>query len=273
VSALQVLAVDPGSTHTGVAAAHLEGADVQLDRVASVNMLVDDRRSLARIRDAFGPNDYIDGRLLIEEVPPTAHKDTGHGSQAPIGFRQGYIAGIIAGDWYGDGGRAVELVSSSVWRPSMIVYAARRGLLLDRPRGRKPSPFDGRQGVLGTVDKVDKATPPATGFVVSWRGCTHLWPAADLAAVVNKPERCPECFRSARKVDPARAAAEQVRDDWKRTAYMFASFFWPDPIAAVVEDARSRAKTVRIEPWRLAGVADACEAVGLAVHGLSAEKA
>lgn len=195
--------------------------------------------------------------LALERPPPTARTDTRHGHQAAIGYPIGYVSGLIAA-------RAIQLgfevvrVNVSPWRDSMLIDAARRGLVLDRP-GRKR-----RRKALGAKSPVRRIDRGAHGErSVLWVGCEHsyrLTPDADLLPQINhlvEAGGCPECRRP--------ATPDEVRDQWKRVACQWAKHRWPDSYRRLVVEARRSARTDRPD-HQLAGVPDACEAAGVAHH-------
>lgn len=64
---------------------------------------------------------------------------------------------------------------------------------------------------------------------------------------------------------------DDVRDAWKATACTYVGHAFPTAFQALVDDARARARTAT-HAWQLAGVPDACEAVGIALYGLATPK-
>lgn len=197
-------------------------------------------------------------RIWIEQAPPMVRRDVKHGPQAAIGFAQGWLGGLIAGRFLGQ--FPVTRVGPDVWRATMLVEAARAGLVLPEPGRRPPPPPPGQVQRF----KVDRA---GAAFVRVWDGCNHRETFTTYADLHKAPATaCTTC--AAGDAVQTLTDAEAVRDAWKKTACRFVHHFWPGMYGNIIQDALSRARSDRPE-HKLAGVADACEAVGIAIHGLA----
>jgi predicted lipoprotein with Yx(FWY)xxD motif len=102
-------------------------------------------------------------------------------------------------------------------------------------------------------------------YYATFKGCDHR---ADIggsfAEVEASPTKmCPQCNLAT--MATGMTPDEWRRDEWKRLACTAVAHRWPTLYAAVVEDARGRARSQKPD-HRLAGVADACEAAGVALH-------
>lgn len=89
--------------------------------------------------------------------------------------------------------------------------------------------------------------------------------------IVWRPFMLAASARAGKVIPPPRRAPgwthDDVRNAWKAAACAFVAHAYPEPYKELVADARSRARTAKHD-WELAGVPDACEAVGIAVYGL-----
>lgn len=267
-----VVGIDPSNAHTGLAS--VRAAVAFRDRLVdarAVTMLGGDDGVIRSVVERLHP--VLDGwlpregvalargaRIYVEQAPPTARKDTGHGAQAEIGFAQGWLAGAITSPWFGR--CPVRRVGPSPWRAYMLVEAAREGLLLPEP---------GRKNVVTVAPgQVQRFTVSRDGVAYdrTWAGCGHQEHFETFGALhAAQAARCPGCEKG---VAPARgqSEAEAVREAWKATACRFVAHFWPGIYEALCAPARERAHT-NPPDHRLAGVSDACEAVGVALFGLS----
>lgn len=200
--------------------------------------------------------------IAFEKPPPTAKKDANHGHQAPIGYAVGVHAALIAGalaatGWHGDEVHPMP----GEWRPVMIRLSTAWGHPLMHAkdylveRNRRAVEVTARAG-HGRMDRVERRGDQIfTTFV----GCDHTWRGP--AKLQLLPQRCPDCAAPARG---DRAAL--IRDAWKAIACSFVRHHWPVQFAGLLADAKGRAR--KLGPERPAhtyeGVADACEAVGIA---------
>ncbi len=261
-----VVGIDHSNAHTGLARVR-PAADLKdrLVEVCAITMYSGDvqRSVVERIRPTLHGWVHADTcvHLWAEKAPPTARGDVDHGHQGAIGFAQGWLAAAIVAPYMGVHG--VHLVGPSTWRDTMLIEAARAGFLLEEPSRRAPVVASSApQGF-----KVELA-PNAQGYTKVWAGCGHRDHFANYDALhgAGSP-RCPQCAAGV-LVPRGMSEAEAIRDAWKETACRFVARFWPEQYQAVVSDARSRAKTASAD-HRLGGVSDACEAVGIAIHGLA----
>lgn len=260
-----VIGIDPSNQHTGLACvAPAPELARRLVAVEPVVMLHGDdgveRSILERIRPtidrwtATGP-----AHLWVEEAPPTARGDVHHGPQGAIGFAQGWLAGAVTGPYMGRHG--VHRVNPSPWRDHMLVEAARAGFLLQEPR-RGGAPAE-----PGRVQRF-KVDREGSGFVKVWNGCDHRETFANYASLqMASAATCPTCAAGVR-VPRGTSEADAIREAWKETACRFVARFWPAQYTEIVAAARTRAKVAQPD-HRLGGVADACEAVGIALYGLA----
>ena len=262
---MKVAGIDPSNGYTGIAAAR-PAAQLRdrLLEARAVRLFEEDAYCVRSIRERIAPvlDQWIADDLLlaIEQAPPTAREDMGHGAQAEIGYAQGWLGGMICGR-YADTAR-IERFGPSPWRDTMIVEAARNGLLLQKPTRASLTSAQGGAAVTRVL-RVDRA--PQGGFNVLWRGCAHVFWCLNMGAVQAKPDRCPECAKGDK---PRPAVGADIRDAWKALACRFVAHFWPEIYEGIVAPARERAHT-NPPDHRLAGVPDACEAVGIALHGLT----
>jgi len=256
-----VVGIDPSSDHIGIA--HLDGTG-ECTRLVSIRCLDNLQRTcqerlydeLARIPSGAD--------VYIEKPPPTARAHVNHGHQGTIGYALGVVTGIILGDLWRRG-FGVGLVEVGPWRDAMLVAAGRRGLHLSK----KPSPFAPPVALRGPV-KVENTpghgagTGKAPSFDLVY-ACGHRRTVGAFAEVQRARGAdlgCEACAKTARSDD----VADPTRDHWKANACRFAQLVTPTLYDELVADARGRAKTVQPD-HRLAGVADACEGLGVAVYG------
>lgn len=247
---MSTVGVDPSNSWVGLARADGE----RLAELVAVRCFPGEpeRTVHERIRP-WMPRDPRGWSLVLEEPPPASRAN--HGRQAPIGYAVGYMSGLIAAGWPP---RAVSKVQVSAWRDAMIVLAARRGLLLEKPT-RRPKP----KGLKGRMGKLRRAQG-RPGLVVTWLGCDHEQVFESLSALqANTPPACPDCAGVVVEAD-GMDDHEWRRDEWKRIACHGIAELWPGLYQPVVDDARSRARSNRPD-HRLEGVADACEAAWIAV--------
>lgn len=259
-----VLGVDPSAEYTGLAVVH-RGADARVSLVALDAVIMFAGNATRSVVERIHP--WIDARVFpgaaiwTERPPPTARADTGHGAQAAIGDSIGWVGGLIAGRYLAT--CRVHRVLPTDWRRSMLLEAARAGLLLGDP-SRVTPPKEGAPLRPGMRAKVDRGTAPGE-LVRSWSGCDHSQRFVDYASLtLSSATSCPDC---AALPAPRWDRAGAVRAAWKQAACRWVEHRWPDAYAELVEGARARSKVTKAA-WELGGVADACEAVGIAVHGL-----
>tara|TARA_R110000824_G_scaffold54028_1_gene149041 strand:+ start:7101 stop:7898 length:798 start_codon:yes stop_codon:yes gene_type:complete len=257
-----IFGVDPSGSYVGLASV----VDAEVTGLRSVRCFTGEpeRSYWDRIRPAILEmvGDEAVAVWAIEKPPPTAKSSANHGHQAVIGYSVGYISGMIAcgsRPW----GR-VERVEVSPWRASMLIWAARRGLLLSKPPKSPPIVSAARKIQPYTVERYG-----GTCLAVVWTGCGHQLVFETFTAMQSSLMHwagCPQCAVVARRGAPSSMTPDEWRrDEWKRMACQVVEKFWPDLYVALVEDAKSRAKTIKPD-HRLAGVADACEAACIALH-------
>lgn len=251
--------IDPSADYTGYGTIRPNDRDKppdleHLEAIRMTDELCD------RIQERLALRIYEGDRSdlwIIERVPPAARADTGHGWQAAIGDSTGWIGGLVGGMLLAnDYDRHPSRVRPGPWRASMLLLSTKWGHHLMRPKERLA--LSKTPDTVGTVKRADGG-----GFNLEWQDCDHVWFANDLATLQRKPDTCPECG------DRTRSRADRIRDAWKETAVEFVHTFWPEPLRELVEAARSRARKKSKPMHQLAGVADACEAVGVACHALA----
>lgn len=256
--------VDPSAEYTGLAVVRPGPGDrVELVDLTFAIMLARNatRSVVERIHPWLDARAFPGAAIWLERPPPTARSDAGHGAQAAIGDSIGWVGGLIAGRYVAT--CRVHRVLPTDWRRTLLLEAARSGLLLSDPSRATP-PKEGAPLRPGVRAKVDRGTAPGE-LVRSWSGCDHRQRFANYESLtLSTATSCPDC---AARPAPRWDRAAEVRAGWKRAACRWVAHCWPDDYARLVEGARARSKVAK-EPWELAGVADACEAVGIAVHGL-----
>lgn len=232
--------LDCSTTYTGVALVREAEIALLAVRVADV-----ERASAA----VAGAVESFAGRreevVVGWEVPPPASREKR--SQAPIGLAIGRMAGWTLGRL---AERVEHLVVHDVqvrdWRATMQADALERfGLRLDKPSRRQVGKLDDSRAI-GAVQRVDAS------LHVRWR-CGHTTVVASLGDL--PVDGCSAC--SSRPTD--------VSEVWKRHAFEWASRVAPTQVEDLVGHARARARS-EPAPHRLAGVADACEALAIAHH-------
>jgi len=227
--------------------------------------------------------------LVVEQYGRGGHGGIAASVQAAKGPT--WVGGLLAGELRRELGMPLWCTSAE-WRPSMQAAAAREGLLL-------PGPDDAPQ--LAEVPRLPPAgvsapariLPPRVelltgeeqvGALPGSRAFVYACGCRVVQEVQKAAPACPRCAlrpRAALVPAPAPGAAtspprrrdgEARSRHWKQQAWRFLVHARPDLAQALYDDARSRARTLT-EAWRLAGVADACEAVGIAMHGVVAGSA
>lgn len=252
-----IVSIDPSSTYTGIAWRTPEAV-----RLFRVRMHPGDpeRSYIERLTEHLPngrPGDIMrPEHVLVEEVPDNARKDAGRsGQQAVIGRSVAYVAGIMVAR-YLDHRVPVTRIQPREWRESMLIWAARRGQLLEKPSRSKrviPPEQVGRNRVTGT-----QRIGPGR-FRLTFE-CGH---SEDVDyAQLGESRDCKACIiRPERTMDDA----EWIRDEWKRIACAVVERHWPEPYAALVSEARATARTHKPD-HRLEGVSDACEALCIGLH-------
>lgn len=246
-----VVGVDPGSDYLGIAVLYRQVSGAPRVEMHGLRVA---GKSLARRCEVIAPViDPVIGLhpvVGVEQPPPTANKHQKRGHQAPIGWRLGLAAGLVTVP-FARAGCDVQEIPVRDWRRGMLASARAYGMVVPAPNRRNLPP------VGSTV--IDKLVRNEAGeLVASWRGCAHFT-VMQVPADRKQPSTCPECRRMARQVD------DPVRDAWKRIACLWVQRVWPAEYAALVDPAKSRARTEQPD-HTLAGVADACEAVGVGMH-------
>ena len=260
-----VAGIDPSNKHTGIAfATPHPDLERRIVLAESVTMLTGDDGVIRSVVERIYPTlDLAPARtpIWIEEAPPTARGDVDHGPQGAIGFAQGWLGGLIAGRYVGQGW-PVHRVGPSPWRAHMLVEAARAGFLMQEPHRGRAAPPD------GPAQRWKVEPGPDRSFVKVWAQCDHRDTFANYQALSEGlATRCPTCAAGV-AVPRGMSEADAIRDAWKQTACLFVARFYPDRWASLVIKARERAKMKQLD-HHLAGVADACEAVGIALYGLA----
>jgi len=259
-----VVGIDPGSTMLGISAFRLTGSSAELVGLASVrvgdDLLTGTRVGVRNVlADWAVPWQSPTCGWSVEHAPPTAHADVGHGAQAVIGWGLAASAYTVLGAFCHGPHR---VILPTPWREKMLITGARHRLLIEKPSRKVAAPPRPVKvnNVLGPVKRDGDA------WVSTYRGCGHpvriVGDYQVLTTTTIPP--CPVC--AAPPTETTRTG-DQVRDLWKAAACRFVGHLWPEHYAAVVRDARSRART-NPPDHHLVGVSDACEAVGIGVAGV-----
>lgn len=286
-----VLGIDPGSSHTGWCVArdnplrgeeHIRFGSLRIREPESVyhaawrlrrGLVAEFGRlgfSLDEI-EAYERGGLID-RVFVEQAPITSKKTRvgrdgelhTKGNEGEIGWRQGWAAATMA--LVLAPRVAPEPVPVSTWRETMCIESSRAGFLLQAPqRTRTPQPetltTTGRIGIV-RVEPVG-----GNQYFVYYR-CGHRGTCPSFDNLdTDLWSTCQECRRGGTKTPSAKLDGDEIRDAWKATACRFVARWCPTQYAALVQDARSRARDEHPD-HRLQGVSDGCEAVGIALHGL-----
>lgn len=274
-----VVGIDPSNRQTGLACVDARPGLALRERLIDVRAVPmftgDDGAGVLRsMRERVHPilAEWAKlGALMtfwVEQAPPTARADAGHGAQGEIGWAQGWCAGLAVAPYVAR--FPVHRAQPGTWRDSMQIESAQAGLLLQTPDRRRAAAEV--SSVLG-VDRVKRQRfkvdidPQARGaYLRRWDGCAHVEHFADFASLrAMESTMCPSCHAAPAPVR-ASSEADRIRAEWKACACRFVSHFWPTTFADLVKGPAERAKSEKA-PHELAGVADACEAVGIAVHG------
>lgn len=262
-----VLGIDQSNTATGLACVRAHPDPRKRVHAFLAHPMLDGEEGVVRsvtervwptLRGWLGENPGP-AHVWVELAPPTMRADVNHGAQAAIGFAQGWLGGLIAGGLL-EGGCDVHLAPVSDWRATMLRTAIEIGCPLSPPRrGREDAPD-------ANPERFRVASGGGTSFVRTWTGCGHEERLRDFAELNEaQTTRCPAC-RGSR---PTMSSAEAVRDAWKAIACLFVRALAPTGYGQLVAQARGRARKKDAPDHHLVGVADACEAVGIALHGLS----
>ena len=293
------LAVDPGNRHTGIACAWTNAPtpgikDIHLAAMEGIVMFAGDversvrERVIPALLDAAGaipesPARTQDGvslsyeekrtllrnagtPLWLEEPPDFSRSDVNHGSEARIGYAEGWLSGLVAGQM----GLPTRRVTVSEWRATMLIACGAYGTWVVAPsRRRAPTPL------AVAAQRSDVTSCPDGGFRRTFRECGHTQIFASFSDLKKHATgSCSVCaLPRPKELDPA----EWVRDEWKRIACAGIKRAWPERYAPLVAEARGRR---RVKPGDTAppenadhhvvGVPDACEAAWIAVHALTA---
>lgn len=204
--------------------------------------------------------------VTIERPPPTA-RDGAHGGakQAEIGFTLGLLIGATA-ERLSAAGHLVELADVSSWRASMLLWSTRWGVLAEEPT-RAPLTAVALQETSRGMVQGSRIERKRDGLEVVWSGCGHRT-AVSFGGISSFPHRrCPTCSEIPLR-RPGTDDKEWKRQAWKALACTLVGRHWPAEYSTLLYQARSAAR-VSHQDHEFAGVADACEAVWIAVHGLT----
>lgn len=261
------IGIDPGNSYTGMCQLFwLDDGQIHtvvLHRIVGLGPM--ERTFAERIVPALVSNSLALAAaervaVGVERPPPTARKDVNHGHQAPIGEAAGFTAGLVVGECMRRGWSHHRLSVQS-WRQPMLIWAARKGFVRQAPSRRRQRAIPGthsrsRVQLLERVPSED-----GEGWDIIWKDCDHKTRATTYEAMTAAVER--GCAACAKPQVPA--TADEVRDAWKRLACEIVEHFFPDAYRALVHEAAAAAKSVKPD-WQYAGVADACEAFGIALQ-------
>lgn len=244
-----VIACDLDNQHSGLA---LLGGEPGREEVLDVRRVVMGGDPYEAIMRRVAPvvigwlEQQPTARLLIERPPGKVSASLQHGPQAVIGEAQGWVAGVLAGAVGARLAAAPVRVPNGTWHDTLALVAARRGVSLptEARRGAGPPPELVRVGAE---------------LRLRW-ACGHDRPF-NPAQAASAPQSCPSC---------AKAPADARRDLRKQRAWTLAQALAPELMARVAAEASAKARGER-EPWRLAGVDDVADAVGVGLHGLNAK--
>lgn len=201
--------------------------------------------------------------LWFEEPPDFSRSDVHHGSEARIGYAEGWLSGLVAGQM----GLTTHRVTVSAWRATMIATCGKRGLYVTAP-SRRTAPT----ALAMAAQRSTVTGRPGGGFVRTFTECEHTQSFASFADLKRSTGTCAACAVPTKAIDPA----DWVRDEWKRIACQGIQRFWPELYAPLVATARGRRRPksgatapTEIPDHQVTGVPDACEAAWIAVHALS----
>lgn len=206
----------------------------------------------------------------VERPGGGAHADAGPRNQAEVSEGVAWSGALVASAV----GLAPYRFRSGVWRSTMSVLAAREGLLVVDPAApRAAAPVAGARPRPPKVDRATQAdvdagrAKEATGFVVTWPGCSHVAWFCTYSALTSRPSAgCPDCEAAPAGPSPSKSTpADEITDGWKREAVRVARAFAPELVDRLVLEAEETAHG-RKEAHRYEGVADACEALFVAAH-------
>lgn len=260
---LTSIGIDPGSDYLGVGAARVDAcgnfihAELHRVRVAGRSL----ESSVAMVGQLLTP--LIKGETILsyEMPPPTSRKDTSHGFQTPIGFRLGLISGAIVSPYLAKKGVEVRETTVADWRNNLLLFAAVNGPKVARPSRKRL--VKSRHGKLGPVLQ-SPLTPVELGGWIGKYSCGHQVDLPNLNAVKKASQVCVLCVR---KESAPENAAKAVRDAWKCLACQVIQKHFPQQYKYLVLEARKAARTNPLD-HRLSGVADACEALCIAMAAL-----
>lgn len=198
--------------------------------------------------------------LLAIEVPPDQWKDDGTGrskAQARVGVPLGR-AMMVFEMWAYLNGVEVEFVPNGEWRASIRHSAWSRAL--DAPKVVAPSKVSPDRMA---VTRQPPRRRQGGGWTVGFDGCEHEQVAktlTELGEISKRFDVCPDCAVKAKTPESGEASAH------KRPWVELAARAWPNLVARLVQDARTRAKGADTPAHALAGVSDACDALLLLQH-------
>jgi hypothetical protein len=195
------------------------------------------------------------GGLWCVEVPPAKLRRDQHASHVS-GAGPAWFGGMIQG-WAWSLHTDTKEMQVDTWRGTALACAVKWGQPMTKPRlSRAASQLP--DNPVKKVDRLDAAT------VIVHRACGHSHRVNQAYLVNQGPPSCPTCHA---KTASRRPTADK-RDLWKERACQFVEAFWPDQYERLVGPARARARGDKPD-HQLSGVADACEAVGIALGALT----
>lgn len=264
-----LVGIDPGNTVTGLGVASLDTWDARPEVLllgfvrpaaghGARSIAEGVWSTLRKVEADAGPRRSAGGTFRRYERPPDrARQDTNHGAQAGIGWKLGFLCGVIVGT-APDAPPREAFVQH--WRSNMFTLAARWGVVVHPPAHGPPRPAPSDQAAIGRTQAA-RLERVGGGLELVWAGCEHR-DQLTLVELERAPRRCPTCSREPMVAEgddrPDRAA--WVRGEWKRIACEATRRIWPAQYDAMVQGPRSRARSVTPD-HQLQGVSDACEAL------------
>ncbi len=278
-----VLGIDAGASYTGLAL--VQSAPTMADRLVVMHAAcMGDLDYWSRVQcrvwpwlEALRIEHGLPDRVVVERAPDTARSDANHGPQGLVGWVQGYVAGLCVSA-AAQPACPPATPQPTEWRDRLLVYAAREGFVMERPtRASLAAQRHCSDRLIDLQANRFRQTSAARrdvvrdGFWLRYRCCgtESFVPGSYVILQANGIPNCAKCAPapSATKSEAA-TDADDIRDAWKALSCSFVRHFWPTQYRYLVDGARSRSRTAGTPDHKLAGVSDACEAVGIAFYSL-----